>query len=160
MRPFNVFQTAYVVGDLDAGLARIGKLYGMTKFRVRRNVAIQTSGGPSSAHVALAFVGSGQIEIIEPAGGADSCYRGGLAADPAVLRLHHVATVVRDETTWNALMAELEAEGVDMPIRGEAPGLMRYAYADYRDQLGHYLEYVHPMIPLEKLFADLPRYPG
>ena len=54
------------------------------KFQVNRDVTIQTVNGPACAHFALAFVGSRQLEIIEPCGGADAVYR-----DSAILVVQH-----------------------------------------------------------------------
>ncbi|MBW8910488.1 MAG: hypothetical protein JF564_00990, partial [Sphingomonas sp.] len=75
MIPFNIFQTAYVVRNIVDGIAIANRLFGMSEMAVNRDVSIETGQGIAICHFALAFVGDVQVEIIQPAGGADAVYR-------------------------------------------------------------------------------------
>lgn len=157
MSAFNIFQVAYVTDDIDRATAADNR-FGIPQFSLSRNTTIETGGGPAQAHFALAFLGATQIEIIQPAGGADGVYRDGIR--PGTLTLHHLGCLITDESAWRATLAALEAEGCATPIRGNFGGLMHYVYADRRRTYGHYFEYMFQTEAGRHLFDNVPRYPG
>jgi len=117
MTSFNIFQTAYVTPDIDAAMALAARRFAAPRMQVNRDIAIETGQGVAHCHFALAFVGAVQIELIQPAGGADDVYRA--QVPDAGLRLHHVGVLVDDDAAWSAMLAEAEQEGVAMPVRGD-----------------------------------------
>jgi len=159
---FNFFQLAYVVRDIERGTQQLGALYGIDRFRISRDVAIQTRDGTARLHFALAFLGSLQIEVIQPAGGADRIYRDRLPALGAAAQLHHVGHRVKSARKWEAVLRALAASRLAIPVNGvfthEGRALMHYAYLDAREYLGHYLEFMYQTEAGRDLFADVPRY--
>lgn len=92
----DLIQIAYVTNDLDEARASFHEHYGVARFAQMKDLAIQV--GPDAnaiIHVALAYVGSMQIELIEPRGGADTIYRAPLPSDAFAMRFHHVAQLLQ-----------------------------------------------------------------
>jgi hypothetical protein len=158
MKPFNFFQTAYVVADMAAGEAIAARRFGLPSLQVNRDVSIDTGQGIAKCHFALAFVGAAQIEIIQPAGGADAVYRDMLT--PTGLRLHHIGVLLSEAGMWADLTREIDAGGEATPVRGVFGNLMHYLYVDRRNELGHYVEYMYQTPAGAHLFDTVPRYPG
>lgn len=159
MMDMPVFQIAYVTADLAAAAGAFGAWFGAKGFRVDRDVSIETSLGIARCHFALAFLGDLQIELIEPAGGADGVYRDGI--EPRVLaKHHHLGFLIRSEDVWLRTLRDIEGTGRPIPVRGNFHDLMHYAYLDRRDLFGHYLEYMYPTQAGANLFDDVPRFPA
>lgn len=160
--PFGFFQVAYVTNDLDRAMGELGVLYGLGRFQVTRGAQIETRGGPARADFALAFVGDQQLELIQPAGGADGPYRDLLPADAYAVRLHHFGQLITDPAAWDGVRSRLLASGCDTPVAGtfchDGAPLMHYLYADTRQALGHYLEYMYRTEAGRDIFAQVPRY--
>lgn len=160
--PFGFFQVAYVTSDIDRATEDFGLLYGAARFQVNRNVEIQTVAGVARAHFALAFVGDQQLEVIEPAGGADGAYRDILPAGAYATRLHHFGRLITEPVEWEAVRTSVRASGLDSPVGGtfrhEGIELMHYLYADTRAQLGHQLEFMYRTEAGRDIFAQVPRY--
>ena len=154
-----VFQLAYVTQDIERAIAEFGAAFGIGQFQVNRDVPIVTGNGMACCHFALAFLGAQQIELIEPAGGADGVYRDALAPG-RVAALHHLGFLVPTETAWQATLQRIEAAGEAVPVRGSFGELMHYAYVDRRDLCGHYLEYMYATPAGAGLFDAVPRYPA
>ena len=75
--PYHGFlQLAYVTTDFDRALGEFGQRFGVPGWLQMRDLEIQT--GPERAcraHVALSFVGSTQLELIQPLSGDVTVYR-------------------------------------------------------------------------------------
>lgn len=158
MGPFNLFQLAYVTDDIDLATAHAGAAMGIGAFQVNRGMEIETGAGPALAHFALAFLGDVQVEIIQPAGGADGVYRDGVHRKGGALNLHHAGALITEEAHWLRTVAEAEASGAAIPVRGAFGDLMHYLYLDRRDTLGHYLEYMWQTPAGAGIFAEVPRF--
>jgi hypothetical protein len=154
-----VFQLAYVTQDLERAMAELGATFGIGGFQVNRDVPIATANGMACCHFALAFLGAQQIELIEPAGGADGVYRDALEPGQVAV-LHHLGFLVPTEAAWQATLHRIESTGERVPVRGNFADLMHYAYVDRRDLFGHYLEYMYPTPGGAGLFDDVPRFPA
>ena len=159
---FDIFQVAYVATDLEQAMRVLGGLYGTPQFQVNRDVAIETAAGTAQAHFALAFLGDRQLEIIQPAGGADATYREPLPPSGFALRLHHLGRLITDEHEWQQVRGSIVERGYAMPVDGvyrhEGVALMHYVYADTRRELGHYLEYMYQTEAGRDLFVQVPRF--
>lgn len=156
---FNCFQVAWVTSDLERAMRQFEQDLGIARFAVSRDVAIDTAAGSARLHFALAFVGEQQIELIEPAGGADAVYRAALPAEGFALRLHHLGHLVTAEREWQRLLGAIRRRGWSTPVAGEFGGLMHYVYADLRERYGHYLEFMYQTEAGRGMFADVPRHP-
>jgi hypothetical protein len=154
-----VFQLAYVAQDLDRAMAEFGIALGIGRFQVNRDVAIATGNGAACCHFALAFLGTQQIELIEPAGGMDGVYRDALEPGRIAV-LHHFGFLVPTQTSWQDTLRRIEAGGHPVPVRGSFGDLMHYAYLDRRDLCGHYLEYMYATPAGAGLFDAVPRFPA
>ena len=152
-----VFQLAYVTQDIERAMAEFGVALGIGRFQVNRDVPIATGNGMACCHFALAFLGAQQIELIEPAGGADGVYRDALQPGRIAV-LHHLGFLVPTEAAWQARMRRIEAGGDPVPVRGSFGDLMHYAYVDKRDLCGHYLEYMYATPVGAGLFDAVPRF--
>lgn len=161
---FNFFQIAYVVSDLEQAMRAFRALQGIERFQTNRDVKISTRAGPANLHFALAFVGAQQIELIEPAGGADGVYRDALPREGFAMRLHHLGHLTRSDDEWRHIQAAVAASGRETAVAGtfehEGVALMHYLYVDTRAELGHYLEYMCQTEAGRDLFAAVPRFPA
>lgn len=154
----NAFQLAYVTDDIDAATRIAAATMGIGTFQINRDMAIETGGGTAMAHFALAFLGNTQIEIIQPAGGADAVYREGVRAKCGALNFHHVGALITDEARWREVEAEVAESSASVPVRGAFGDLMHYLYVDRRDTLGHYLEYMWRTEAGAGIFDSVPRF--
>ncbi|SCW59689.1 Glyoxalase/Bleomycin resistance protein/Dioxygenase superfamily protein [Sphingobium faniae] len=158
MPPFNIFQMAYVTDDIDMAVQAAGAAFGIDAFQVNRDMAIETGQGIAIAHFALAFLGDTQIEVIQPAGGADDVYRQGVRARDGGLTFHHAGALITDEGQWHAVVAAIERSGEPVPVRGAFGDLMHYLYVDRRATLGHHLEYMWRTPAGAAIFDGVPRF--
>lgn len=158
MPPFVPFQMAYVTDDIDAAVAQTGPLLGIERFQINRDMGIETGQGLARAHFALAFLGDTQVEIIQPAGGADDIYRQGVRATGGGLSFHHAGMLVTEAAQWQGIVAAVDRSGADVPVRGAFGDLMHYLYVDRRDTLGHHLEYMWRTPAGGAIFDDVPRF--
>lgn len=151
-RPFKTmypgyFQTAYVTNNRDQAMKQLGEAYGIKDWYTNPSFVCEILPGKTmEIRLALAFVGDTQIEIIEPVAGAVAFYRTALTADKSFqVKLHHLCIAFDTAEQYEAKVAELRREGVDLPcdITREMKGDMGLAcYADYRHKCGHFLEYI------------------
>jgi hypothetical protein len=135
------YQNAYVTADIERAVAIMRDQYGVadvTSFEVTQPLwTARTGSGDAKMKLALFMVGNLQIELIEPVSGAVDLYREGIVADRP-FSFHHVSMRVDDLDA-----VEKESVRLNRPVaqRGES-GPLRFLYADARETLGHYLEYV------------------
>ena len=143
-----LYQMGYVTDDLDAAQERLGRRFGITRFRVKRDPV-----GMSTAH---AYAGDIMVEIIQPGPGANPVYHENVPTGGAV-RLHHLGYRVPDVSNWDRLIARIDAEGWATPVRGAVmDGHLRFVYVDTLADLGIYQEYVCLTGPALHLYDDVP----
>jgi hypothetical protein len=154
-----LYQIAYVSADLEAGTRQIAAIHGIDRFRVKHDVPSAPGMPDMVLHQAHVFIGSVQIELIQPAGGDDALYRDFCAADPAAIRHHHFGMWVDDPVQYRRLPGALAQHDIPITFEISIPGVGGAIYADTRPTLGHYLEYVHlrPEVK-DAYYADVPRY--
>jgi hypothetical protein len=137
------YQNAYVTHDLDRAIDIIDGRYGAHDYlRFAPEMVLQTPEGEKSIKVKVAatWVGSLQIELIEPVSGFVDPYLACLPQDKtdAVPRFHHISLRREDA---DAMRAEARQLGLPFVCEGGIPDLT-YIYLDARQTLGHYLEFV------------------
>jgi catechol 2,3-dioxygenase-like lactoylglutathione lyase family enzyme len=137
-----IIQTAWVVEDITRS-----EQFFVDHFGVRKWIRIPDvhfgpdtctyRGAPADfvAHVAMAYIGDMQLELIQPVSG-DSIYTEFLErSGPG---LHHVCFVPDD---FDSAVAQAEQDGVPVVQRGSmGGGLMEFAYIDGRDAGVPYVE--------------------
>jgi len=159
--PFSHFcQNAYVTTDFDQALELFRERFGIPRFFELRDGEMETGPGRyAGVHVAIAWVGALQIEIIQPLGGFDAIYREALPVDGGfAMRFHHTCQRVDSETDYEALLLDIEQRGLTIAAQGQHGGHVRYLYIDARAELGHYLEHTYYTPAGLALFEQVPRY--
>lgn len=142
--PFSrAFQLAYVTRDMDRAMATIAREHGVTDFTAIPAGALELripAHATASLDVRVAWVGTWQIELIQPLAGTVEIYKAALPANGGSLAFHHVAiSVPGDRTAWDRFRAGIPDDRIAIEGGREE---MRFIYTDERDTLGHYLEYV------------------
>ena len=141
MHPLDIYQTGYVVNDLDEAVERWRQTTGIGPFDFIRHVQVNDGryrGQPTSIDfsVAVAQTATMQIELIEQHDKLPSCYRdvygdGGEG-------LHHVAILADD---YDGDLARYHAAGHASAFAGTYQGT-RFVYVDTRSTLGIMVELV------------------
>ena len=91
------------------------------------------SGREAVCHIALAYVGATEIEVIQPLSGDVQLYRDFLPDDNAfAVRFHHLCRLFDSKEKLELQIAAYRKEGRALPIDASAPGTARYFYADFR----------------------------
>ena len=153
-----LFQICYVVLDLDAGMRTLAEKHGISRFRIKRDVASLPGMPKMQIHEAHVFIGNTQIELIQPAGGDDTLYREFCSPDKSSLRHHHFG-MWAEEAHYATLRSNFAALQIPIAFEAAVPGVAAVMYADARASLGHYLEYVNmPAAVRKKYYADVPVY--
>lgn len=135
-------QIAYVTNNFDMALQKFADL-GVTRFLELRDISfpIAHDGTSVNCHIALGRSGGMEIEIIEPLSDNAAIYREPLTGDGFAMKLHHVAQRFDTSDAFEAQRKKMLDDGTRLPIDGASNG-MTYFYADFRDSLGHYVEYI------------------
>lgn len=128
------YQLGFVTDDLDAAMARLGRRYDISSYRVKRD--------PQRMSTAHAYAGDMMIEVIQPGPDANPVYHENVPTGGTV-RLHHLGYRVPDVAMWDQLIAQIDREGWATPVRGAVmDGHLRFVYVDTLADLGIYQEYV------------------
>lgn len=143
-----LYQMGFVTDDLDAAQERLGRRFGITRFRVKLD--------PQRMSTAHAYAGDMMVEIIKPGPEANAVYHANVPTGGAV-RLHHLGYRVPDVENWDRLIAHVDREGWATPVRGAVmDGHLRFVYVDTLADLGIYQEYVCLTGPAVHLYDDVP----
>jgi hypothetical protein len=140
-RPGALVQLAYVVGDIDAAVARwLATTAAGPFFRARFDLTGQFYRGSrlegAAIEVAVAYRDDVLIELIQPADNRPSVYAEMMRArGPGV---HHVMLASAD---IDADLARHEAAGTPLIASGDIPGFGRAGFVDTLSELGHFIEY-------------------
>src|SRR3546814_276956 len=125
-----IFQTAYVVEDIDGALDHWTRVLGVGPFFMfptplpfawLKRDEVLTDEYDVLSHAALAYSGDMMIELIRP-GSDPSPYRDFL--DAGRRGVHHLGTVATD---YDAQMAAARAAGIHVAVEGELP-ISRFSY--------------------------------
>ncbi|MEU0539722.1 VOC family protein [Nocardia sp. NPDC005978] len=126
-----ITQIAWVVPDIEVSESFLGTVLGARKWTRMPEVHFGPEtctyrGAPAdfTAHIALAYNGDTQLELIQPVRG-DSIYTEFLnASGPG---LHHICVEPED---FDQTLKDAAAQGLDVVQRGDMAGQMRFAYLD------------------------------
>ncbi len=141
-----ISQIALLVPDLDKGVETYWRLLGIGPWHIYtygkpfvKKMSYRGQPGAYSMRLALARLGSLQIELIEPLEGG-SIYAEHIAEHG--YGLHHIAVVVED---LEAAVGEAQAAGLAVAMDGSGYGLDGdggYAYLDTVDAIGTTVELI------------------
>lgn len=133
-------QVAYVTNDFDRALKIFGEVHRAKKFMELRDMHYPTGPGREAhCHIGLAYVGATEFEVIQPLGDDVQIYRDYLPQEFAV-RFHHLSRFLETRQDFEQQKAAFQKMGKHLPIVGEFAGRASYFYADFRAELGHYIE--------------------
>jgi hypothetical protein len=139
--PAGFYQVAYVTSDFERALETCGATHGIRAWARLPQMRYPTLPGREAiCDVALARVGATEIEIIQPCSGDIALYRDWLPPSGFALRLHHLGRRYDSLEALELQVAAYQREGRLLPVNADSPGSARYYYADYRAELGHYIE--------------------
>ncbi len=145
-RPLGQFvELGYVTNDLERALNVLRSNYGIDQWMETGTASIDLGRGRTSAlRIAVAYVGRLLLEVQEPVGGEVDWYRTALPTDGGfAIRLHHLAFTADSLERLDRVRQCLVATGHSIPYEGRFGATSRYFFADARDTLGQYLEYIH-----------------
>jgi hypothetical protein len=155
---------AYVTSNLDSACRAMDSKFGIRRFwrTGARNLPLD-GDGEITIDVALAWVGTTMVEIIEPLGGDVAIYREWLAGWDSGLRFHHIGVRLYCEEEWRDAIDQCGRQGqkILFSITGAASKIF---YVDTRDAIGHYLEYLFyfdiPNSSLPRIPQNVPNFEG
>jgi len=143
------YQLGFVARNLDRAVEALGERYGVRIFRRK-----QASPTMRTAH---AYAGDIMLEIIEVSDGGLALYRDHLPLRDEAVHLHHHGFRVADVARWAEVVAAVDGRGLATPLRGTVmDGHLRYLYADTRDEIGIYSEYVCLTGAALAIYDDVP----
>lgn len=152
----NHFQVAYVARDVDEGMARLGKLFGVTNWHVMDMKAL--AGDQSrTQRIALAYAGNHMVEIIEPNPDVTSLYTGWTLDDPAAPRFHHLGYLFHNDDDYNTAKQQLADQGIACAVEGGQGDILEFHYADLTRELGHFYELIYLKSAGKDFFAHVPQ---
>lgn len=139
------YQVAYVTNDFQRALKQFEGTHGISRFLEMPEARFATADNREAlCNIALAYVGGTEIEVIQPLDGDVQLYRNFLPEQGFAVRFHHLSKLHETEESLEQELQRVVAEGKSLPINGrDAKSQARYFYADYRAELGHYLENVY-----------------
>jgi hypothetical protein len=147
------FQMAYATNDIDRAQALFGQRYGIRNWT--RLEGQMPSGG--QIRVELAWVGTIMYELLTASGEGSAIYMDRLPQGGGFkLRHHHLGYLLGSAAEWEALLAEVAAQGHPLPHVSHNPGFMNSCFVD-APELGHYLEYICPEPAGTAFFAGVAR---
>ncbi len=112
---FELFQTAYVVRDLDAAMKTFKDNFGLGEFTM---LPMPPMAEGASMRIALAWTAGHQIELIEAKGPGLELYTDWML-EGRNIRQHHFGYLIRDDAEWAALEKKLKDEGRDYVSAGD-----------------------------------------
>ena len=144
-RPLGRFvELGYVTNNLSRALEVLRSSYGIDRWMETGIASIDLGGGRAAVlRIAVAYVGRLLLEIQQPVGGEVDWYRSVLPTDGSfVTRLHHLAFAADRPERLDQVRQSLVASGHSIPYEGPFGKTSRYFFADARDTLGQYLEFI------------------
>lgn len=145
-RPLERFvELGYVTNDLAQALRVFRTSYGIEGWMETGVASIELGGGrTASLKIAVAYVGHLLLEVQEPVAGEVDWYRSVLPPGGSfATRLHHLAFAADSPERLERVRQYLVGNGHSIPYEGAFGATSRYFFADARDTLGQYLEYIH-----------------
>ncbi len=152
------FQMAYVTRDMDAALRVFADQFGVKHFSRTQDLEVNLDdGGTARFHLALAYVGAMQLEIIQPLGGDVDVFVRSLPAEGSPMAMHHVCYDLDSDQELEEVLARHRKSGQEVLFEGRRVGRSRFAYVNTRAQLGYMLEYVSATPEGKKAREAIPR---
>ena len=112
-----LYQLAYATNDFEQALEQCTAIYGVREFTKLPRININLGAGRTVVcNLALAWVGTTQLEVIQPLEGEVAIYAEGLPSSGFALKLHHLARLHATRAEVEALVEKYRSEGRAVPI--------------------------------------------
>ncbi|MET0182038.1 MAG: VOC family protein [Caulobacterales bacterium] len=136
------FQLGYVTRDIERAKTLYAERYGVRQFFHFSTGQFAPPGatGPFS-EIALAYKNGVQIELIQPAPGAEGIYLDALRADGGVA-LHHLGYLIDTAEALSSLTQSFKNQNIPVPVENISPAGLSLIYADTRADTGLFSEFV------------------
>lgn len=139
-----LFQLGYATRDMEGAKRALEAHFGATMWQY--SPVLEAAPGIFLAD-AKTWVGDIMIQvqaISRNEGASDqSLFWDSPAPGPdELMRLHHVAHMIYEESEWNHILAEAQRNKFAIVFQGQFNDVLKYIYLDTRHILGHYLEYI------------------
>ncbi|MGM7666721.1 hypothetical protein [Microbacterium sp. A93] len=155
----NIFQQAWVTTDLDRAVEVFREEQGIGSIAVFKDFGLPVADSePLVIDVGLCYVGDLQFEIIQPVSGPADLYRRHLPdSGDFALKYHHMCSVLDSAEEYGRVLEDYRRRGVTIEVEGGFGDGGRFFYADTRDAVDHYQEYVLLDEATNEFMASLPR---
>ncbi|MGE0385529.1 MAG: hypothetical protein AB7Q97_12420 [Gammaproteobacteria bacterium] len=153
----NLFQLAYQTRDMAAAKRAMEAHFGVRRWE--SSPVLQAASGAFLTD-AKTWVGDIMIQIQEvtrtaQASAGEVTFWDSPAPEPGqLLRLHHVAHMVYEDSDWEHVLGEAARNNFRIVFQGQYEDILKYMYLDTRAILGHYLEYIHCLPAGHAFFND------
>jgi Glyoxalase/Bleomycin resistance protein/Dioxygenase superfamily len=149
-----IFQTGFVVEDIDVAMQQFTERLGIGPWAVMRNISTEGTfyrGRPSEAvlNVAFGFSGHMAYELIQAVNDAPSAFRD--VIESRGYGFHHFG---RATTSFDADVEAMTAQGFDLVTSADFPGL-RLAMFDTRDVLPGMSELIEANDSVDATFTGI-----
>jgi hypothetical protein len=151
------FQLGYVTNDIEKAIDLYAKQFGAPEWTTFDSGSMNPDN-PYPSMIGLAWVGSVQVELIQPKATPAPLYAEAMPKSGFGINIHHLGYILEDEAEWNAANAAVKSQELRVATHLKIDGVIELIYADARPLLGHYLEYVWLQPKGRKfLIDDVPR---
>ena len=133
------FQMAYATTDIDRACALFEQRYGIKEWR--RLEGPLAAGG--QIRIELGWAGGTMYELVWAEGPGSEVFSAGLPTEGFAVKHHHLGFYVPTAEAFEAIKAEVAAQGLKILHITDVPGFMQAIIVD-TPELGHYLEYLFP----------------
>jgi len=161
------FQFGYVTNNIEQAIDNLKKHYGIKNFldagMIPSNIKLADGSiANNELHLAFAYVGDQQVELIQPLKDESGFYSNALKNSDAngdfEILLHHLGCRFHEIEQWHAFKQQLNPIEHSVAFENEG-GNMHYLYTDERKMLGHFLEYMWLDDEGSALFDAIPQNP-
>lgn len=155
----NISQLAWVTTDLERAVDVFKEEQGIKDIGIYENFELEVKDGPALIiDVGLCYVGALQFEIIQPVSGPTELYTRHLPTNGEfALKYHHVCSELKSMEEYERVLEDYRNRAVPIEVDGLLSGGGRFFYADTRDIVDHYQEYVLLDDEAKEFLATLPR---
>jgi hypothetical protein len=155
----NIFQLAWITTDVDRAVEVFREEQGIESIGVFKGFELPVANSePLVIDVGLCYVGDMQFEIIQPVSGPADLYSRHLPANGEFsLQYHHMCSVLDSAEEYDRVLENYRKRGVTIEVEGGFGEGGRFFYADTRNTVDHYQEYVLLDEATNEFMATLPR---
>ena len=153
----SLYQIAYLTTDIDRAIDVFQSMRGIPLENLGIVDLPLDDGGHVEIRMAMGFLRDVMFELIEPLSGSTRVFSESLPANGFGIAFHHLAYKVASPEHLEALRTRLTQAGHPIAASGGQVERARFIYADFRSELGHFVEYLYLSPERERFQNSLPR---